>query len=1274
MNKVLSSLEDGLPPLFSQAYSRLIKQIEKEQGNASLTDFLWTKLLYLKKESEHKRQLFKKFEEKNSGTDTTAEKQNIILEFSKELGASPQDLAEDKKAFSRWFDFEAIADKCRHQISSSERDLCFIIDRLTFMLVNESLEAQGDFINFLKDLICSYNGNQRVKIAALDSILKLRPSKISIDEKVFYHLASSKEEDAWIQCKAIEILRQLNQSLFRQLAASRLKVGEPDPDLFVRQHIVTLLEEEDFSLTPTLYSNIISDPSDLVRQTLCEKMPTLPLKIIKKLLEDSSPQVRAMAILKIVSDRSFEERSTYLKSKIENESDGFVLRVCLKCVIDGFKELTPPQEITWLQNFEPILDYLASSADLLSIRRRAAQARELLWCKKNASRYQVLQDISSFLKTIRLGEEIRLSPRLYQNITEHELGRIISIVTQADFECDLIKTSRGYKIYRGLRLRFRWWRFFYEFFHPKTDKRQAVSHTVGRFFKGTIQIPSAILSEFSNTQVPGEPLYIPEEEGYRPYLPLLDHVLSSLQQGRLMRLYTSEGVTSILPPLTLWNRLKAKIVLTFQFSSIANLRNWTIHRPWPSNSYIKYLQNLGFKIDFCHHEEQLKEDNTITRFFPAASFFASWDTIESYILSPYHINTSHLLFFCGSVFIYFLWQHISAYQAIKHARKSIPLIIGGWGTRGKSSTEHLKSALMSSIGLSLFSKTTGCEPMISIAGPFQKIKGIPLYRPENKATIWEQLQMTVLAEKYGSDVMLWECMGLKGSYVKIMQQQWMQDTISTITNAFPDHEDIQGPAGYNIAQTMTNFIQPGSLLITGEEQMLPYFVEDAFIKYTQLRAVGWLEEGLLTKDAMSRFSYIEHPQNVALVLSMATDFGMPKVVALKEIADNTVPDIGALKVYAPAALNSRSLQFINGMSANEKFSCLKSWNLVGLNQPIAAGEWVTTFINNRADRIGRSQTFANLIVNDISADKHFLVGSNIQEFMQFVIKEWKKLLENTSSDLLHGIAKKLRMCTTKEDLKARLEAMGCKNYQGDLFNLVSLEHYLKSKDYAYTTALLSIHKQNVKTVQQYDFLIHNNEEDNKIFKKILTEWFLSKFVLQFNDGLTGDELAAWIVENTPPFYVNKIMGIQNIKGPGLELVHCWEAWEECYQAGELLFNPLDKKRAQGFRNFLAIPEFGLLSKEYLESLLSNPELLKKNKNELENLKTYIQSLINNNKKIKNKKYPFLIDYIVRFFDVNRSFKRLKTAHQIYQDLSCHRVSFSRALKELKKLNIIQKSF
>jgi len=114
-------------------------------------------------------------------------------------------------------------------------------------------------------------------------------------------------------------------------------------------------------------------------------------------------------------------------------------------------------------------------------------------------------------------------------------------------------------------------------------------------------------------------------------------------------------------------------------------------------------------------------------------------------------------------------------------------------------------------------------------------------------------------------------MGLTPAYVAILQQQWMRDDLSTITNTYPDHEDLQGPAGINIPQVMTDFIPRDATLITSEEQMLPILADDAAAKNTRLHSVGWLEAGLITSDLLKRFSYAEHPFNIALVTRLAAE-------------------------------------------------------------------------------------------------------------------------------------------------------------------------------------------------------------------------------------------------------------------------------------------------------------------------------------------------------------------------------------------------------------------
>ena len=64
--------------------------------------------------------------------------------------------------------------------------------------------------------------------------------------------------------------------------------------------------------------------------------------------------------------------------------------------------------------------------------------------------------------------------------------------------------------------------------------------------------------------------------------------------------------------------------------------------------------------------------------------------------------------------------------------------------------------------------------------------------------------MIQLATALGAEVFLWECMALTPSYVELLQHHWVRDDLSTITNAYPDHEDLPGPAGINIPQVIVD--------------------------------------------------------------------------------------------------------------------------------------------------------------------------------------------------------------------------------------------------------------------------------------------------------------------------------------------------------------------------------------------------------------------------------------------------------------------------------------
>ena len=52
-----------------------------------------------------------------------------------------------------------------------------------------------------------------------------------------------------------------------------------------------------------------------------------------------------------------------------------------------------------------------------------------------------------------------------------------------------------------------------------------------------------------------------------------------------------------------------------------------------------------------------------------------------------------------------------------------------------------------------------------------------------------------------------------------------------------------------------------------------------------------------------------------------------------------------------------------------------------------------TVVNNRADRIPRSQVFARMLASEVKADRHFLIGSNLDGLSSYIEESWNHRLE-----------------------------------------------------------------------------------------------------------------------------------------------------------------------------------------------------------------------------------------------------------------------------------------
>jgi hypothetical protein len=169
-----------------------------------------------------------------------------------------------------------------------------------------------------------------------------------------------------------------------------------------------------------------------------------------------------------------------------------------------------------------------------------------------------------------------------------------------------------------------------------------------------------------------------------------------------------------------------------------------------------------------------------------------------------------------------------------------------------------------------------------------------------------------LAAGLHSEVFLWECMALNPEYVDIMQNGWMRDDFATLTNTYPDHEDIQGPAGIDVATVIGRFIPQGNLVLSSELAFNPVLRDAAKLRDAELIEIGDHEGDLLPDDLLSLFPYSEHPRNIALVTELARQIGIDPELAIVTMADYVYPDLGVLKYYPDVQVRGRTLSFVNG--------------------------------------------------------------------------------------------------------------------------------------------------------------------------------------------------------------------------------------------------------------------------------------------------------------------------------------------------------------------------
>ncbi len=1406
-----------------------------------LTDFLFQYLLLKIKKLDSLKSGNLKFRVAFSKVRDLASREKLILNYAAELGATPAQLRKDARAFSRWFDEEAVIDRYAKRVGQIELVLIFGFSRLSEVighvfrlahkyhfessprdepasseLLRGKLAAIWQRLNIegkIQDALV-YDGDDRVHVAVLNCLARaigqlpdgLGAELLDPRTLVFIHRAAMENKsNVWIQCSALSVLCALSFGKALPFLKHRLANPQDGDDMFVRRHALQLIERRlrsslehagtrGFELVPTE-----AEPSPFVRQKIAQVAFLSTHENARKqwkelLLDDPVEQVRAAALLagiEVPTDSSLTlQYLEVVEQCLSNETSTFVLRTALHCLTNLLRQTTRNETATatenrpgnvvyqnpqtpgstdawqkihafYRQRITPRIANLQSNHAEIPLRRWAAQANEQIWAELDEQARRLLDELRPRLQKTLPGRSCRIAKQVFRGIPSDKLGRIFAVLAQDDFGYDIHKGWLSYRIQRGPSRGFRLWRMIHEFKHASTDKRQALRHTVGRISTAKLRAPSQILGELSETKVPGEPLTISEDGTWRPFLPLPDDFVSILNMSwcfpRTVRFYTSEGQTVVTGPRGLYKCLRAAWNLNLRFEKFAVQRNWN-DDTFPASKYINSMRSLGFDIKFLGYEGQVEaaggeppaeeagdgtQDASVTRFFLSALIglpllatveSAYWQQLQrftDYFGSPFENSLEQLVVFAGIVMLLVLGKHLYANWTLHHARKNIPISIGGWGTRGKSGTERLKAALVGMLGHGLVSKTTGCEAMFIHANPLGEPLEIPLFRPYDKATIWEQRNLVRLAARMEPSVFLWECMALNPGYVDVLQRQWTRDDLATITNAYPDHEDIQGPAGYNVAETIAGFVPQNSHLISTEQVMRPYITESCKKANSTFRGVGWLESGLITNDVLERFPYKEHPDNIALVAALGDEMGCSYEYCLKAMADYLVPDLGVLKTHPVAEVRGRRIEFTNGMSANERFGCMGNWRRLGFDQQDAWDDpatWICGVVNNRADRVPRSKVFAKIIVEDIQADRFFLIGSNLQGLRGFIREAWDDLAstftlrdktQKWSADFaletLKQSAREFRQPAEPAHVQARLEHMA-KGLQQTLVEESLLDpptvasNWNEPAQVAQQLTAAGVKQEFVESVLKHQREWISALEEYQVVEKLIKEesparadaieqkfistlktWYFRKIVVIEDFDATGEEVVATIVNETPPGFLNRCMGLQNIKGTGLDFVYRFQAWDVCHQACCAAMGNQVQKVEKGLQVLVSMPVIGQLCeskiKEVIRFAKSNavyrrPELqtlieqlekkLESGSGKSEVSESEVRSPADNSRKLMSDLQDWMIECAEQFLDVHDSIRRRDTADLIYQDLASERISRQRAILELRELNKRQK--
>jgi hypothetical protein len=254
------------------------------------------------------------------------------------------------------------------------------------------------------------------------------------------------------------------------------------------------------------------------------------------------------------------------------------------------------------------------------------------------------------------------------------------------------------------------------------------------------------------------------------------------------------------------------------------------------------------------------------------------------------------------------------------------------------------------------------------------------------------------------------------------------------------------------------------------------------------------------------------------------------------------------------------------MSANERASALGNWRRLGFDrhQPDAEpGRWIVALLNNRADRAARSASFAEAVVHDLPAHRLVLLGSGLSTLRREIDRALHERLARTPPGEVPELIAYLKIGAADADAAlTELEAwwgphpelVRDRDFPTRLslaLSPVGLETVEEARrgvlDSGAPDRLASVLGAAPDTQERVRFAIQSwivrrvgaaccREPDHPAVREQLAALFRARILVPPDPNGSADELLVFLARICPPGALADVIGLENIKGPGLAIV------------------------------------------------------------------------------------------------------------------------------------------